>query len=141
MTNLFRRFTLARALGVLSFVAAALAAVPENAAAQRGATGPAEHAFVEPVNHLPNPYETVRNFGVLPDGRSWGSVSAINVDIDGIHIWAGDRCGANSCAGSDVDPMVRLDPDGNVAKHYKKVKPKTHSQEVLADLAKLARTP
>ena len=47
-----------------------------------------------------NPYETVRNWGTLPDGRSWGSVSAVHVDVDGKHIWAGDRCGANSCAGS-----------------------------------------
>ena len=51
---------------------------------------------------------------MLPDGRNWGSVSAVHVDIDGVHIWAGDRCGTNSCATSDVDPIVKLDPDGNV---------------------------
>ena len=92
--------------------------VPQVAAAQRGASGPAEHAAVEPVNHLPNPYETVRNWGTLPDGRTWGSVSAINVDIDGIHIWAADRCGTNSCAESNVDPIVKLDPDGNVVESF-----------------------
>ncbi len=80
--------------------------------AQRGASGPPEHAKVTPVNNLPNPYETVRNWGTLPDGRRWGSVSAVNVDADGKHIWAGDRCGANSCAGSDVNPIVKLDPSG-----------------------------
>jgi streptogramin lyase len=80
--------------------------------AQRGASGPPEHAKVTPVNHLPNPYETVRNWGALPAGRTWGSVSAINVDADGRHIWAGDRCGANSCAGSKLDPIVKLDPNG-----------------------------
>ena len=52
----------------------------------------------------------MRNWGTLPDGRSWGSVSAVHVDIDGKHIWAGDRCGTNSCAGSNVDPIVKLDP-------------------------------
>ena len=67
---------------------------PAAVLAQRGATGPAEHAEVEPVNHLPNPYETVRSWGTLPDGRTWGSVSAVNVDVDGRHIWAGDRCGS-----------------------------------------------
>jgi sugar lactone lactonase YvrE len=101
--------TLACALWALS---------PKAAWAQRGASGPAEHAEVEPVNNLPNPYETVRDWGALPDARTWGSVSAINVDIDGIHIWAGDRCGTNSCAGSDVDPIVRLDPDGNVVESF-----------------------
>ena len=40
-------------------------------------------------------YETIRNWGTLPDGRKWGSVSAVHVDADGKHIWAGDRCGAN----------------------------------------------
>ena len=73
---------------------------------------------MKPINGLPNPYETVRNFGTLPNGRKWGSVSAINVDADGKHIWAGDRCGGNSCAGSDVDPIVKLDPDGKVVKSF-----------------------
>ncbi len=88
--------------------------VPGTSLAQRGARGPAEHANVEPINNLPNPYETVRDWGTLPDGRRWGSVSAINVDIDGIHVWAADRCGANSCAESNVAPIVKLDPAGNV---------------------------
>ena len=82
--------------------------------AQRGALQPEAHADQQPVNNLPNPNMTERNFGTLPDGRSWGSVSAVNIDVDGIHVWAGDRCGTNSCATSDVDPIVKLDPDGNV---------------------------
>ena len=84
----------------------------------RGASGPPEHAKITPVNNLPNPYETVRNWGTLPDGRRWGSVSAVHVDIDGKHIWAGDRCGANSCAGSNVDPIVKLDPNGKVVQSF-----------------------
>jgi sugar lactone lactonase YvrE len=71
-----------------------------------------------PVNNLPNPYETVRNWGTLPDGRRWGSVSAVQADIDGKHIWAGDRCGTNSCAGSTVNPIVKLDPDGRVVQSF-----------------------
>ena len=91
---------------------------PGDAWAQRGAAGPPEHRAVRPVNLLPNPYLTQRDFGTLPDGRSWGSVSAVNIDIDGIHVWAGDRCGTNSCATSDVDPIVKLDPDGNVVQSF-----------------------
>ena len=87
---------------------------PVMAQGRRGAIQPAAHADQEPINSRPNPYETQRNFGTLPDGRSWGSVSAVNIDIDGINVWAGDRCGTNSCATSDVDPIVKLDPDGNV---------------------------
>jgi len=104
------RFLLAVLTLVIPFSSSALA--------QRGAVGPAEHANVEPVNYLPNPYQTIRNWGTLPDGRSWGSVSAVHIDIDGKHLWAGDRCGANSCAGSNVDPIVKVDGEGNVVQSF-----------------------
>lgn len=68
----------------------------------------------DPVNHLPNPYETVRNWGQLPEGRTWGSTSAVHVDRDGRHIWVAERCGANSCAGSSLPPILKLDPSGRV---------------------------
>jgi streptogramin lyase len=67
-----------------------------------------------PVNYLPNPYETVRHWGQLPDGRSWGSTSAVHVDRDGRHIWVAERCGANTCAGSTVAPILKFDPSGRV---------------------------
>jgi DNA-binding beta-propeller fold protein YncE len=106
----------ATAIGVVTGAAVMLAQA--GAQPPRGASGPPEHAKVAPVNNLPNPYETVRNFGTLPDGRRWGSVSAVAVDIDGKHIWAGDRCGTNSCAGSDVNPIVKLDPAGKVVASF-----------------------
>ena len=90
----------------------------QPAAPPRGASGPPEHSKVAPINNLPNPYETVRNWGTLPDGRRWGSVSAVHVDVDGKHIWAGDRCGANACIGSTVDPIVKLDPNGKVVQSF-----------------------
>jgi hypothetical protein len=99
--------------GVTSIALSLLSTAALAQPARPGAIQPAAHADQEPINHLPNPYETQRNFGTLPDGRSWGSVSAVNIDIDGIHVWAGDRCGTNSCATSDVDPIVKLDPDGH----------------------------
>ena len=73
---------------------------------------------VQPINGLPNPYETLRDFGRLPDGRKWGSVSGLHVDRDGKSIWAADRCGTNSCAGSTVNPIVKLDPNGNVVAQF-----------------------
>src|SRR5690606_27376367 len=72
----------------------------------------------KPINELPNPYTTVRDWGELPDDRKWGFVSAIHVDIDGEHIWAGDRCGDNSCIGSKGDPIVKLDSNGKVVKSF-----------------------
>jgi len=106
-------------MGSFLFLALSLPLLlPQGVSAQRGASGPPEHAEVEPINSLPNPYETVRDWGVLPNGRTWGSVSAINIDIDGIHVWAGDRCGVNSCAESEVDPMVKLDQNGNTVMSF-----------------------
>ena len=108
-----------RVLPNATLAGAVLMLLAGTAAAQRGgASGPPEHAAVEPINDGTNPYETTRDWGTLPDGRSWGSVSAVDVDIDGVHIWAGDRCGSNSCAESDLDPIVKLDPDGNVVQAF-----------------------
>ena len=45
------------------------AQAPAPAGPPRGSSGPPEHAKVAPINNLPNPYETVRNWGTLPDGR------------------------------------------------------------------------
>ena len=59
---------------------------------------------VQPVNDLPNPYTTVENYFRLPGGRSWGSTSAVDIDRDGVSVWVAERCGANSCAGSRLDP-------------------------------------
>src|SRR3954447_9239315 len=88
------------------------------AAKPRGSTAPLEQASVKPVNFLPNPYETVRNFGPLPNGRKWGSVSAVDIDPDGKSVWAADRCGTNSCAGSKVDPIIKFDSSGNILKMF-----------------------
>jgi sugar lactone lactonase YvrE len=110
-----RPFTFTCAALIAAAAAAGSGQAPQT---PRGASGPPEHARVTPINNLPNPYETVRNWGTLPDGRKWGSVSAVGVDIDGKHIWAGDRCGANSCAGSKVDPIVKLDPSGKVVESF-----------------------
>ena len=100
-----------------------LAVLSAGAMAQRGSMAesgkPAAHAGQQPINNLPNPYLTERNFGSLPDGRSWGSVSAMNVDIDGVHIWVGDRCGTNQCATTpDINPIVKLDPNGRVVAEF-----------------------
>lgn len=100
-------------------LAAILLVAAGSAHAQVGGSGyVVANGIVQPVNGLPNPYETVRDWGSLPDGRPWGSVSALNVDIDGRHIWVAERCGTNSCAGSTVDPIVRMDPDGNVVASF-----------------------
>ena len=68
-----------------------------------------------PVNDPPNPYETVDNYFKLPEGRTWGSTSAVDIDKDGKSIWVGERCGTNSCATTpDVDSILHFDAKGNL---------------------------
>src|SRR5689334_22628840 len=35
-----------------------------------------------PTNSLPNPYRSIDNWGTLPEGRTWGSTSAVGIDPD-----------------------------------------------------------
>ena len=111
-----------RLLSALSFSVLALAScAPAESDPAPAGSSPASYApgyvvadgVVQPVNNLPNPYETQRDWGSLPDSRPWGSVSALEVDRDGRHLWVAERCGTNSCAGSTVDVIVKLDPEGN----------------------------
>jgi sugar lactone lactonase YvrE len=63
----------------------------------------------DPGNDLPNPYQTaVRNWAKLPDGRTWGSTAGIEIGLRN-EIWAIDRCGVNTCDGSNLPPVHLLD--------------------------------
>jgi len=73
---------------------------------------------VKPTNSLPNPYETVKDWAKLPEGRTWGSTSAVEIDKDGKTIWVAERCGANSCAGSMLDPILHFDQNGKLIKSF-----------------------
>lgn len=69
---------------------------------------------------VPNPYRTITNWAQLPDGRHWGSTAGVDIGPDG-NIWAYDRCGANSCADSDLDPILEFDQKtGANLKHFGK---------------------
>ncbi|HEX7741859.1 MAG TPA: hypothetical protein VF442_05425, partial [Sphingobium sp.] len=68
-------------------------------------------------NAYPNPYAQVNDFLKLPPGRKMGSTSAVAVDHQG-HIWVADRCGANDCKGSKLDPIMEFDAAGNFVKSF-----------------------
>jgi DNA-binding beta-propeller fold protein YncE len=91
----------------------------------RGADG------LQPVNDLPNPYQTIAPWGELPDGRTWGALNAVSIDNDGESVWVANRCGANpdippgespfaydSCAGSTVAPVMKFDSSGKLLKSF-----------------------
>ena len=61
----------------------------------------------------PNPYRTIEHWYQLPPGRTMGSTSSVAVAGDG-HIWVVDRCGVNSCEGSDLAPVMEFDVSGKL---------------------------
>ncbi|HMD49829.1 MAG TPA: hypothetical protein VKG79_12050, partial [Bryobacteraceae bacterium] len=71
-----------------------------------------------PPNDAPNPYQTVTGWAQLPDGRKWGSTAGIDIGPDG-NIWAYDRCGANNCETSPLDPILEFDKSsGKLLRHF-----------------------
>jgi streptogramin lyase len=75
-------------------------------------------ADMKPVNDLPNPYQTVEGWAKLPDGRAWGSTSAVAIAPDGRGVWVAERCGQNACAGSALPSVYLFDATGAVQKSF-----------------------
>ncbi len=98
---------------VRSILPLALAAIVAPVAAQVQTK-----ANVAPTNDLPNPYETVEGWPKLPEGRTWGSTSAVDIDKDGVSIWVAERCQTNSCLNSNLDPIMKFDRNGKLLKSF-----------------------
>src|SRR5439155_189368 len=79
---------------------------------------------VKPTNDAPNPYQSIENYFKLPQGRTWGSTSAVEIDKDGKSIWVAERCGANSCLDrasgqmSSLPTVLKFDPSGKLVKSF-----------------------
>ena len=74
--------------------------------------------IAQPVNDRPNPYRTVEGWAKMPEGRTWGATSAVEAAPDGRSIWVGERCGANTCAGSSLPAILRFDEDGRLTTSF-----------------------
>jgi sugar lactone lactonase YvrE len=64
-----------------------------------------------------NPYRPIYGWGELPEGRAWGATSAIDIALDG-NIWVAERCGANTCVGATVDPILLFSKDGKLIRSF-----------------------
>ncbi len=112
-----------RSVWMIALGVACAAAFPAEAAAQAGS----------------NPYRTVGGLQAgqgpgllgepwarLPDGRGWGSPGGLEIDADGERLWAVIRCGGDGtprgsqtyCDDSDLDPIIRFNPDGSVDRMF-----------------------
>src|ERR1700674_5105732 len=69
------------------------------------------------TNSLPNPYRTIENWAKLPEDRPWGSTAGVSVDRHG-NIWVAERCGANTCASSNLAPILEFDPSGKLLRSF-----------------------
>ncbi len=67
-----------------------------------------------PSIDLPDPYAAATTFGQLPAGRAWGGTTAVAVDRDGKSVWVFERCGGESCADSNLPPILHFDPNGKL---------------------------
>jgi streptogramin lyase len=92
-----------------SAVVAALIAGWSASLSAQSRNAPMAHWW-EPTNDLPNPWSGRRL--ALPDNRSWGSTAGVDVDPTDGSVWVIDRCGSNTCVGSDLDPILHYDPSG-----------------------------
>ncbi len=91
---------------------AALLALPAAVSAQPD---------MAPTNDLPNPYATQEGYLKMPAGRNWGSSSTVDLDPDGVSIWAAERCGGNvgACVTNpNVNMIMKFDASGNMVTSF-----------------------
>ena len=85
---------------------------------------PVAQTPAQPTNSHPNPYQTVENFLKLPEGRTWGATSAVEIDRDGRSIWVAERCTANTCLDratgqmSALPSILKFDPTGKLVTSF-----------------------
>lgn len=78
----------------------------------------AQQIQFEPTNKAPNPYQTIEGWAKMPEGRTWGATSAVDIDNDGVSIWVAERCGANTCAASNLPSVMKFDSTGRMVKAF-----------------------
>jgi len=86
---------------------------------------------IQPTNSAPNPFQTIEGWAKMPEGRVWGSTSAVDIDKDGKSIWVAERCGKgadgvalNRCLSrttgewSPLDQILKFDANGTLVKSF-----------------------
>jgi len=69
-------------------------------------------------NSASNPYHLDSWAPQLPAGRKLGAAIGIAIDKDGRSIWVYERCGENTCEGSNLDPIMKFDPSGKMVANF-----------------------
>jgi hypothetical protein len=70
-------------------------------------------------NSAPNPYRMVDSVIQLPEGRKLGTPIGVEIDhSDGKTLWVFDRCGSDTCVGSDLAPIMKFDASGKMVANF-----------------------
>ena len=78
-------------------------------------------AYAQQITLSSPPFTRVDNYLKLPDGRHMGSTNTVAADSKG-NLWIAERCGANECKGSALDPILEFDAKGDFLKSFGKGK-------------------
>ena len=114
-------------VGLVAAGVAAFGILSGGTFAQGGAPAPAMTGAwmsATPTNDAPNPYNTIEGWAKLPEGRTWGSTSAVDIDKDGRSIWVAERCQVNSCwdrAKGEMSPLqtvFKFDQSGKMVASF-----------------------
>src|SRR5256712_2741706 len=79
---------------------------------------------IQPTNSAADPYQTIKDWAKMAEGRTWGSLSAVEIDKDGKSVWVAERCGQNSCLDRAIGqmepfpPVLKFDPSGKLVKSF-----------------------
>jgi hypothetical protein len=76
-------------------------------------------AYAQQITLSSPPFTRVDNYLKLPDGRHMGSTNTVAADSKG-NLWIAERCGANECKGSALDPILEFDAKGDFLKSFGK---------------------
>lgn len=106
--------------------AAAIATVLAPRTTLHSQAGPNPYRQVDGLQAGQGPGRMGGPWAKMPAGRKMGSPGGIEIDTDGAHLWAIIRCGNDNtplgsqtyCDGSDLNPILRFDPDGNVVAQF-----------------------
>ncbi|MBM4183913.1 MAG: hypothetical protein FJ207_06755 [Gemmatimonadetes bacterium] len=85
-------------------------------------TGPNPYRLVEGLQAGAGPGRIGEPWAKLPAGQQMGSPGGLHIDVDGVSLWAVIRCGSDGtprggqtyCNGSNLDPVLRFDANGNI---------------------------
>jgi DNA-binding beta-propeller fold protein YncE len=81
-------------------------------------SGGRAYAQAADPNSAPNPYRMDSWAPQLPAGRKLGAPIGIAIDKDGKNVWVYERCGADTCEGSNLDPVMEFDPSGKLLANF-----------------------